>query len=96
MGATEGRMNLVEKLFEQAFKRKLAQLAREYDLDLVLRVRTHIARNKGGQECFSGWKWTPDMTVKETIGSLDDCLNGLPALLQKHQDQNTKGIKRCY
>ncbi len=96
MGATGEKMNLMGKLFEQALKRKLAQWSREYDPILVSKLRTQIGQNKGDGDCFNGWKWTPDMTVKETFCSLDDYLNRLQAFLRERQARNTKGIKKCH
>jgi hypothetical protein len=83
---------LVEKLFDQALKRKLSQLARASDPNLW----SQIASNKVDREYFSRWKWRLDMTVKETLGSLDDYLNGLQGLLQNRQAGNAKGGKICY
>jgi hypothetical protein len=83
---------LVEKLFDQAFKRKLSQLARASDPNLW----SQIASNKVDREYFCRWKWRPDMTVKETLGSLDDYLNGLQGFLQNQQVRNAKGGKKCY
>ena len=85
MGGAEERMHLVEKLFDQALKRKLSQLARKYDPDLVFDLWTRIAKDKDGWDYFNGWKWKPDMTLEETFASLDDYLNGLHALLEKHE-----------
>jgi len=83
---------LLEKLFDQALKRKLSQMARTSGPNLC----SQIASNKVGREYFSHWKWRPDMTVKETLGSLDDYLNGLMGLLRNRQARNTKGGKNCY
>lgn len=83
---------VVEKIFEQAFKRKLSLLARTTDPNLW----SQIANKKVGQEYFRRWKWRPDMTVKETLGSLDDYLNGLKGLLQNQQARDTKGGQKCY
>jgi len=51
---------VVEKLFDQAFKRKLSQLARTSDPNLW----SQIASNKVDREYFSRWKWRPDMTFR--------------------------------
>jgi hypothetical protein len=83
---------LLEKLFDQALKRKLSQLARTSDPNLC----SQIASNEVDREYFSRWKWRPDMTVKETLGSLDDYLNGLKGLLQNRQARNANGGKKCY
>jgi len=37
----------------------------------------------------------PDMTLEETLTSLDEYLNGLNALLEKNPDRNAKGDKKC-
>jgi len=95
MGSAQNRMYLVEKLFEQGLKRKLSQLSREYDPKLVFEVWAQITKTNGGRDYFGGWKWMPDMTLEETLTSLDEYLNGLNAVLEKNPGYNTEGDKKC-
>jgi hypothetical protein len=94
MEAAKDRMQLVEKIFDQALKEKLSKLARTYDPDLVSQLWTQIAKNGEGKEYFSRWKRKPEMTVAETMSSLDDHLNWLQELLQKRQTQNVGQIRK--
>lgn len=83
MEATQEKMLLVERLFDQALKMKISQLARKYDPNLVVELWIQIAKNGGGKDYFNKWKWKPDMTLAQAFSSLDDYLNGLQELLQK-------------
>jgi hypothetical protein len=94
MGATKDRMQLVERIFEQALKERLSKLARKYDPNLVYQLWSQIAKNGEGRDYFSRWKWKADMTVAETMSSLDDHLNWLQQLLQKRQAQNAGQIRK--
>jgi hypothetical protein len=87
-------VQLVEKIFDQALKEKISQLAREYDPNLVSQLWTQIARNGEEKDFFSRWQWKPDMTVAETMSSLDDHLDWLQELLQKRQTQNAGQIRK--
>ncbi len=72
MEPVHNRMKLVETLFDQALKRKLSQWARGYAPTPVFKLWIQKLKKMGGREYFKGWKWTPDMTVRETIRSLED------------------------
>jgi hypothetical protein len=83
-------LQLVEKLFDQALKMKISQLARKYDPNFVFELWAQIATNGGRKAYFSKWKWKPDMTLTEAFSSLADYLSGLEELLQKRQAKNVK------
>ena len=81
MEVTQEKMLLVERLFDQALKMKISQLARKYDPNLVLELWIQIAKKGDGKDYFNKWKWKPDMTLAQAFSSLDDYLNGLQELL---------------
>jgi hypothetical protein len=96
METTKPKMDLVEKLFAQVLKKKFWQLAREYDSAFVSKLWGQIAKENGGQGYFGGWKWKPDMTIKETLSSMDDYLKGLHSFLPKYKARQADGGKKCY
>ena len=93
MEDTWGGIQLVEKLFDQALKMKLSKLARKIDPSLVFELWTQLAQNGKIKDYFREWKWTPEMTLAEAFGSMDDYLNGLQELLEKRQAKDTESEK---
>ena len=90
MGAPEARMDLVEKLFAQALKMKISQLARKYDPNLVFELWTQIVKIDGIKSCSRKWIWKSDLTVMEAVDCLDDYCSGLDASLRKRQAEESK------
>jgi hypothetical protein len=72
MEGTTQNLQLVEKVFDQALKMKISQLARKYDPNLVFELWAQIAANGGRKAYFRRWKWKPDMTLTEAFSSLDN------------------------
>jgi len=95
MEAAEARMDLMESLFNQAIKKKLSQLAKKHDPDQVFELWAQIAKKNEGQDYFSGWRWTSDMTIRETLDSLEKYLNRLHELLPENPTRKTRRGK-CF
>ena len=92
MEETAESLQLVEKLFDQALKMKISQLARKYDPNLVFDLWAQIAATGGSKAYYRKWNWKPDMTLLEALSSLDDHLNGLQELLPKLQGRKVKKL----
>jgi hypothetical protein len=92
MEETAESLQLVEKLFDQALKMKISQLARKYDPNLVFDLWAQIATKGGSKAYYRRWNWKPDMTLLEALRSLDDHLNGLQELLPKLQGRKVKKL----
>ena len=95
MESAEARMDLMESLFNQALKKKFSQLAKKNDPNHVFELWTQIAKKNGGRDYFSGWKWTSDMTIRETLDSLEKYLNRLHELFPENPIRNTRR-KKCF
>jgi hypothetical protein len=90
MEATKERMQLVENLFDQALKRKLSQLARNFNPNLVFDLWTQIVKTDGIKTCLRKWIGKPDLTITEALDCLDDYCFGLEALLRQRQGKENK------
>ena len=80
-----GRNGLVDKMFDAALKEKMNQLARKYDLELVLELWRRMVKNEGLKPYFCKWRWNPNMTISEAIDCLEDYCIGLEAQLRERQ-----------
>ena len=79
------RIQLLEKLFDQAVRMKLSQLARKNDPDLIFKLWTQIVKIDEIKTYFRKWVWKPDLTITEALDCLDDYCSGLEVLLRKRQ-----------
>jgi len=64
-GRNCGRLQLVDKLFEQALKMKISQLGKKYDPNLVFELWTQIVKIDGIKAYFRKWILKPDLTIME-------------------------------
>jgi hypothetical protein len=89
-GGTAERLQLVDKLFEQALKMKISQLAKKYDSNLIFELWNQIVKLDGIKAHFRKWIWKPDLTIMEALDCLDEYGSGLEALLRKRQAKEKK------
>jgi hypothetical protein len=92
MEANKERMQLVEKLFDQALKMRISRMARKYDPALVFNLWVQIAKIGEVKLDFSRWRWEPDLTITAALDCLDNYCTELESLLRERQIKRRKQI----
>jgi hypothetical protein len=83
-----------EKAIPSGVKKEPFAMVRNMTLTLLLNSGGKIAGENGGQDYFSRWKWTPDLTIKGTFSSMDGYLNGLHSFF-RNIAPGTSTEKKC-
>jgi hypothetical protein len=89
-GGTAERLQLVDKLLEQALKMKISHLAKKYDPNFFFELWPQIVKIDGIKAYFRKWIWKPDLTIMEAFDCLDEYDSRLEALLRKRQAKENK------
>ncbi len=76
------RQRVIQKMFDAALKKKISQMARKYDHNLVFEFWTHIVKNAGAKNHFSKWEWKPEMTIGQALDCLDDYCDSIEGMIR--------------
>ncbi len=81
---------LIEKMFNVAVKEVFSQFYRKYDQQIVFEVWAEIMTKRGSNDYFNKWRWTPEMTIKEAVDSLQYCGDSIEIMIQQRQEEEKK------
>ena len=90
MGPSSDRERIIEKAFDAALEKKISQMARKYDHNLVFEFWTHLVKSGGLKIYFGKWEWRPEMTIGEALDYLDVYSDSIEAMIRDLQKKRRK------